>query len=109
MDDQPFESRNDTLDGMPAGGEVRATGLTIHWQDGPLGRGEERKEPNGAFVETILRAAIQRLQWYQEVAEGKFACNDNTIAMNKIGSALTYLRQRTVAREARGVEGTHEA
>ena len=30
-------------DGNPAGGSVNGNGLTIKWQDGPLGRGEDRQ------------------------------------------------------------------
>ncbi len=111
MDNQELSFVSNLTDdeGNPAGGSVRAVGLEIEWQDGPLGRGEERKEPNGAFVETVLRAAVQRLQWYQEEGEGKFACSENGTAIVKIQTALDYLAQRTVGREARGVEGTHEA
>ena len=35
----------------PAGGFVHGKGFRIDWQNGPLGRGNERQEPNGAFVE----------------------------------------------------------
>jgi hypothetical protein len=53
-----FEAVNlDDLDGNPAGGHVLGTGLRIDWQDGPLGRGEGRSEPNGAFVETVITAS----------------------------------------------------
>ena len=55
----------DDAEGNPAGGRVEGTGLYISWQNGPLGRGEARKEPNGAFVETVIAAAIQRLEYYQ--------------------------------------------
>jgi len=41
----------------PAGGSVKGVGLDVVWQNGPLGRGENRKEPNGAFVETVIDAA----------------------------------------------------
>lgn len=48
--------------GKPAGGHSFGTGFCIAWQNGPLGRGEERAEPNGAFVETILAATRDRIQ-----------------------------------------------
>ncbi len=106
MDNQELETIQLIDDeGNPAGGTVRAKGLSIDWQDGPLGRGKDRKEPNGAFVETVLRACVQRLEWYQE---GKFACPHNRAAIEKVYSALGYLKDRTARREARGVEGTHE-
>lgn len=95
-------------EGRPAGGHVQAVGLQIDWQAGPLGKGKGRKEPNGAFVETVLQAAKQRLEWYQQVDDERFRCPENSAAISKIGSALSYLDERTAEREARGVEGTHE-
>ena len=102
---QKFERAN-KLDGngKPAGGYVHATGLTISWQDGPLGRGDERKEPNGAFVETVIAAALQRIEWHQE---GEFICHENGRAIKLLKEALSWLETRTADREGRGVEGTH--
>jgi len=91
--------------GNPAGGTTSGVGIEIMWQDGPLGRGAERKEPNGAFVEDVLRAAIGRLQFYQA---SKFNCRENQIALTHMETALLWLQERTAKREARGVEGTHE-
>jgi hypothetical protein len=95
------------VNGNPAGGSVTGTGLNIEWQNGPLGRGEARKEPNGAFVETVLSAALQRIEWYQTASNGKFKCRENAIAITKIEEALLWLDKRTRDREARQVEGTH--
>ena len=92
-------------DGNPAGGTVKGIGLSIEWQDGPLGRGAERKEPNGAFVETVIDAALQRIQFYQD---SKFNCRENVIAMHKLEEALLWLNKRTADREARQVEGEHK-
>jgi len=36
--------------GRPAGGVSSGRGFAISWQNGPLGRGNERRDPNGAFV-----------------------------------------------------------
>lgn len=93
--------------GRPAGGVVVGTGITISWQDGPLGRGEDRRAPNGAFVEDVLLAVHQRLEHYQTVAGGRFACVENERAMEHIRSALAHLDGRTRDRERREVEGTH--
>ena len=93
-------------DQNPTGGSVTGTGLKIEWQDGPLGRGEERKEPNGAFVETVIDAARQRIQFYQD---SKFKCRENAIAITKLKEALMWLNKRTQDREQKGVEGTHTA
>lgn len=91
--------------GNPAGGEVRGVGLSIDWQNGPLGRGAERIEPNGAFVETVIQAAADRLDFYQR---SRFNCAENAAALAHLEAALASLKARTAAREARDVEGTHE-
>lgn len=99
-------------DGNPAGGSVEGVGLKIEWQNGPLGRPDpngERKAPNGAFVETVLSAVLQRIEYYQTAKEGKFKCRENAIAITKIEEALLWLDKRTRDREARQVEGTHTA
>jgi hypothetical protein len=90
--------------GNPAGGVSCGKGFTISWQNGPLGRGEERKEPNGAFVETIIAAAKDRLEFYQR---SPFNCDANARAISKLEVALLILNERTKDREERAVEGTH--
>ena len=99
------ENYTDTS-GNPAGGIVRGVGLSITWQDGPLGKvgTPDRKEPNGAFVETVLVAVKQRLEYYQN---SKFATSENQVAIVSIDAALAALHERTVAREKQGIEGTH--
>jgi hypothetical protein len=92
-------------DGNPAGGVTQGRGLLISWQNGPLGRGEARQEPNGAFVEDVIKAARQRLYFYQESA---FRCPENEEAIKQLGIALDALEHRTQRREAAGVEGTHQ-
>lgn len=99
------ENYNDP-DGMPYGGFAKGVGIEIKWQEGPLGRGEDRKEPNGAFVETVIDIARQRIQYYQD---SKFKCRENAIAITKLEEALLWLNQRTQDREKRQVEGTHTA
>lgn len=94
-------------DGNPAGGTTAATGLLIDWQNGPLGRDDDRTAPNGAFVEGVIEAALDRIQWYQTAAGGRFKCRQNALAITKLEEALHWLDDRTAEREARGVEGTH--
>jgi hypothetical protein len=94
--------------GNPAGGSTIATGIGIEWQSGPLGRGPERQEPNGAFVEGVIQAAIGRLQFYQTASKGKFSCRENAIALTHLETALLWCQKRTADREEREVEGTHE-
>lgn len=90
--------------GNPAGGTTTATGLSITWQNGPLAVDGVRKEPNGCFVETVIAAALGRIQYYQS---SKFNCRENALAITKLEEALHWLNHRTANREARGVEGTH--
>lgn len=97
---------NHTVDGKPTGGSVHGTGLIIEWQDGPLGRGKDRLLPNGAFVETVISACIQRLEYYQQ---SEFRCNENQFAIFNLEEALRHLEERTADRESRQVEGTHNA
>lgn len=107
---QGFTARNDCDEaGNPTGGFVRGVGIDINWQNGPLGRGSDRKPPNGAFVEDVIAAVIQRIEHYQTVGNGVFACAENGHALAKLHEALYQLEQRTKAREARNVEGTHES
>lgn len=103
--------------GYPAGGIVLVLtehdefrshpALHIRWQDGPLGRGEERIAPNGAFVETVIEAARQRILFYQNAANGQFRCVENELALKSLGEALKWLEARTARRERQDVEGTH--
>lgn len=92
-------------DGNPAGGKTTGRGISIEWQDGPLAVGGIRREPNGAFVEGVIQAAIGRLAHYQAT---KFVCRENALAITKLEEALHWLGHRTADRESRGVEGTHE-
>lgn len=100
-----FEAVNNLdANGNPAGGSVSGVGMSITWQNGPLGRGTERIPPNGAFVETVIAAAKQRIEAYQET---KFKCRENALAITKLEEALHWLNHRTQERERRDVEGTH--
>ena len=103
-----FEAEN-KLDeqGRPAGGHVQGTGFRIDWQNGPLGRvgTEERVAPNGAFVEDVIGAALQRIEHYNST---EFRCRENSIAITKLEEALLWLDKRTQRRVEQKVEGTHE-
>ncbi len=95
----------DDANDNPAGGSVSGCGIMIVWQDGPLGRGDDRKEPNGAFVETVIDAARQRIEYYQA---SKFECQENAAAIMHLQAALDCLDSRTSRRESQGTEGTHK-
>jgi hypothetical protein len=91
--------------GCPTGGSTYGNGFAISWQNGPLGQGAHRNEPNGAFVEDIIDAAADRLRFYQQ---SEYACDANTEAIRHLDAALEALDARTKERTARGVEGTHQ-
>jgi hypothetical protein len=105
MDNQVIKAVNNRdANDCPAGGTVEGVGLSISWQNGPLAVDGERKEPNGAFVETVIRAALQRIYEYNDT---KFRCRENSLAITHLEEALHWLHARTADRENRGVEGTH--
>lgn len=99
------ENRVDENDN-PTGGSVEGVGLSIRWQDGPLGR--PPKEPNGAFVDDLLEAVRQRLEFYQISANGRYRCRENALAITKVEEAMHWLQARRDAREKRGVQGLHQ-
>jgi hypothetical protein len=102
---QGIQSRHFSDDkGRPEGGHTFGTGFAIAWQRGPLGRGEERIPPNGAFVEDVLDAVIDRIEFYQA---SEFHCVENSDALASLKRAAKRLDDRTMDREARAVEGTH--
>ena len=90
--------------GNPAGGVSTGKGFTISWQNGPLGYGDTRREPNGAFVEDIIQAVIGRIEFYEA---SQFACEENAQALEALQMAAYWLDKRTQDRLARAVEGTH--
>ena len=104
-------------DGNPVGGTAMGRGFVVEWQNGPLGRGDERQEPNGAFVEDVIQTAIIRLKFYQgepvdpvnpyPESTGKYKCRENALAITHLQEALHWLEARTKEREQRKVEGTH--
>ena len=92
------------VNGNPAGGSTFGNGFSISWQNGPLGRGTDRRDPNGAFVEDIISAAADRIRYYQA---SRFENPFNAKALEHLEAALAELNARTLNREARYVEGTH--
>ena len=91
--------------GIPTGGFVRGIGISISWQEGPLGRDGERKEQTGAYVEDVLTACLDRLKYYQNT---RFSCPENVLAVSGLEDAIKWLKKRTEDREKRLVEGTHQ-
>lgn len=99
-----YERHERDAEDSPTGGVSVGRGFTIAWQCGPLALDGVRREPNGAFVEDVIAAAIGRLREYQS---SRFACQENADALDCLESAAQFLDDRTRRREQRGVEGTH--
>ena len=77
-----------------------AESLDILFQNGPIGTAGV----NGITQEVLLAIVIDRLRCFQA---GPYACEDNQRALVHTELALLALKERTKARMARGVEGTH--
>ena len=92
-------------EGRPEGGVSFGPGFTISWQKGPLGKGIDRVEPNGAFVKSVLLAVQDRIKFYQTT---QFWSYENAEAIEHIEEALRFLNMRTQRRTEAGTEGTHE-
>ena len=73
----------------------------IHFQEGPI----KENGVNGVNNEDLIAMVICRLDHFQE---SEFACYENDLAIMKLEEALLWLRKRTMGREKRQVEGTHE-
>lgn len=91
-------------EGRPAGGVASGTGFCISWQNGSLTVDGGRREPNGAFVETIIDATLERIKFYQE---GQFHCEENSLAILHLEAAMDALSSRTNRRVSQNIEGTH--
>lgn len=103
----------------PTGGDVRldldTSGdgksdfpvLLVKWQDGPRGQEgtDELLPANGAFVEDVIWAALQRLEFFND---GKYRDRANSMAVTHLEQALQALKDRQLERSHRNVEGKHE-
>lgn len=73
----------------------------VDFQEGPI----KERGVNGACNEDLIAMVICRLEHFQR---SEFACRENALAITKLEEALLWLRKRTMGRENRGVEGTHQ-
>lgn len=81
---------------LPDGTETQ-----IVFQNGPIAEAGV----NGLTQEVLIAICVDRLRSFQA---GQFACRENALALTKLEEAQHWLHHRTLARMARGVEGTHE-
>ena len=99
-------------DGNPAGGSFFGTGISVHWQNGPLPKYPPGPtDATGAFVEDVIACAVKRLEFYQGEIEGegdgRFACAENAAALFHLRAAHDVLLARTKRRADAGIEGKH--
>jgi len=73
----------------------------INFQEGPI----KECGVNGVANEDLINMVICRLEGFQK---SEYACRENALAITKLEEALMWIRKRTVGRENRGVEGTHQ-
>ena len=109
-------------DGNPSSGHVELyvtkhgdpdfPAISIDWQDGGRATGETNPDgspvlaaPNGAFIEDVLWAALQRLEFFQD---SKYRDRGNALAITHIEGAIQALKDRQLERSHRNVEGRHE-
>ncbi len=72
----------------------------VDFQNGPI----KEVGVNGVTHEAHLAIFIDRMRSFQA---GPYACESNQLALDHAISALMCLRQRTIGRMERNVEGTH--
>jgi hypothetical protein len=86
--------------GNPSAGPLHdETKCAILFQNGPVAEAGV----NGVSQEALLAILIDRLQCFQA---GKYSCRENALALTKLEEAMLWLRERTLKRVDRGVEGT---
>jgi len=85
----------------PQADNCTATTYPIRFQNGPIAE----VGVNGITHEALLAILIDRMEGFQA---GPYASADNQEALDAMRTAQTALQRRTLARMARGVEGTHQ-
>ena len=116
LDEHKVNAANDMLlvevaDGPGAGGACHEYIVTtpppngvatrISFQNGPIAEAGV----NGLTQEVLLAIVADRLRGFQS---GEFKCKENACALTHIEEAMHWLRQRTIQRMRRGVEGTNQ-
>lgn len=90
----------DPLTKLPLADMSMGAGIEIRWQLGPV----QHELLNGATVEGVLRACVQRLERLNSQVPSHY----NLDAIRRINSAIGWLEDRTKERAHRGVLGTQE-
>lgn len=95
-----FDTGSNASDPFTARHGAPSQHTTILFQNGPI----PEKGVNGITQEVLLAIVADRLQAFQN---GPYACAENGEALDHVLKAQEALLNRTRARMARGVEGTH--
>lgn len=74
--------------------------IFLDFQNGPIAEAGV----NGITHEALIAVLVDRLECFQA---GPYACAENREALASLKMAQHWLHERTRARVARGVEGTH--
>ena len=98
-----INSLNSIENGEVLGGHVTGVGVDITWQCGPAG--PCREGVNGAFVEDVIEAVIQRLVAYERT---KYAHKANKEAIAHLKQAIYSLNSRMTTRRTAEKLGTGE-
>jgi Tfp pilus assembly protein PilN len=80
----PMFSFSTSQEGEPVGGVTNGIGLQIRWQSGSA-------KKNGAFLEEVVEAAIQRLTYLQGT---KYNCRENAEALYHLAKAQEAFQTR---------------
>lgn len=88
-------------DGLNGEGQLPAVIQRVYFQEGPI----KEYGVNGVMNEDLIAMVICRLEHFNR---SEFRCRENSMAITKLEEALLWLRKRTMGREKRGVEGTHQ-
>ena len=96
-----FDSGSNASDPFKKRHGAPAQHSTVLFQNGPIGE----VGVNGVTHEALLAIVEDRLRAFQE---GKFACQENGIALRHVQEAMKCLRARTNRRMQQGTEGTHQ-
>lgn len=95
-----FDTENNPSATKPDGYKSSFARTVILFQNGPI----NEVGVNGLTHEALLAILIDRMEGFQA---GPYASADNQEALEAMRTAQTALQRRTLARMARGVEGTH--
>ena len=102
-----FDSESGAMDWKKFESEIRPNkfiyirhdknSLSFTLQDGPV----KESGVNGCQIDTVIEAVRTILEGLNR----KFPCHENSLAITKLQEAQMWLRERTLNRTKRGVEG----